>query len=360
MNIWTIILAVFSALGFIVSGIFFFRKGTFNKLFSLLVFMFAFNVFFNILYWTQLKTTLYAFFHMSYFIPLSLYGGVFYLYLQSITIRKNITRKDYLHFLPVLITLVLHSGYYFLKPSIKYQVFIERKSLDYIIYVPYYEQLLVLLLVIYTVIIYVQFRKKFVGDKDMSVWVDYTIASFTGFTISFVTYEVLMLTNILKVEHDYIITLFSVFFIGIVSYLVYVYPAIFNGKSIKETLPFVKYKKTGLSTKESIELKEKLLNIMKQDRPYLNCDLRLIHLADLLEVPRHHASQIINEHFHTNFFDFINTYRVKESEKLLKQESHYTMESIAYQSGFNNRVSFYKAFKRCNQLTPTKYKEQFI
>lgn len=359
MNTWIIILSLFSILGFIMSFVFFLKKGEFNKLFSVLIFMFAFNVLFNILYWTQLKTKLYAFFHMSYFIPLSLYGGLFYLYLKSIVTKKSISKKDIIHFLPFISTLILHSGYYFLKPSIKFQVFMEKKSLDYVIHVPYFEQLLVLILIIYTIIIYIKFRNTFKDDKDMNTWVRYTIIAFSGFTFSFIVYEVLMLTQVLKVEHDYIITIFSAIFIGIVTYLVSIYPAIFNGKSIKEIIPFIKYKKTGLSKEESLKLKSKLKEIIESDKPYLNCDLRLIHLAEMLGIPRHHTSQIINEHFNTNFFDFINQYRVLESERLLKLETqHYTMESIAYQSGFNNKVSFYKAFKKFNGVTPTLYRDQ--
>lgn len=359
MNSWLYILSIFSVLGFVLSTIFFFKKGEFNKLFGVLVFMFAFNVFFSILFWSQLETKLYAFFHMTYFIPLSLYGGLFYLYLRSIVSRKPLIRKDSIHFIPFFLVMIFHSGFYFLKPSIKYQVFTERRSLDYIVQVPYLEQILVFLLVVYTIVIYQKFKNTFKNDKEMSVWVNWTIAGFVGFTLSFIAYEVLMLTKILKVEHDYIITICSAVFIGIISYLVYIYPAIFNGKSIQDTLPFVKYKKTGLRKEESSILKEKLEEIIETERPYLNCDLRLIHLAQMLEIPRHHASQVINEHFNTNFFDFINSYRVKESEQLLQLEAqHYTMESIAYQSGFNNKVSFYKAFKKFNGVTPTAYRDQ--
>ncbi|MDT7831899.1 helix-turn-helix domain-containing protein [Flavobacteriaceae bacterium S356] len=359
MNAWIIILSLFSLLGFVLSTIFFFKKEEFNKLFAILIFMFAFNVFFNILFWSQLETRLYAFFHMSYFVPLSLYGGLFYLYLRSIVSKKPLTKKDAVHFIPFLFVMVLHSGFYFLKPSIKYQVFSERRSLDYIIQVPYLEQVLVLLLLIYTIVIYQKFKGAFKNDKELNLWVHWTIIGFIGFTLSFIVYEILMLTGILKVEHDYMITICSAIFIGIISYLVNIYPAVFNGKSIKDTLPFVKYKKTGLRKEESSILKEKLEEIIATERPYLNCDLRLMHLAQMLEIPRHHASQVINEHYNTNFFDFINHYRVKESEKLLKTEvQHYTMESIAYQSGFNNKVSFYKAFKRFNGVTPTVYRDQ--
>lgn len=360
MNIWILILSLFSILGFILSGVFAIKKEQFNKLFALLLFMFAFNVFFNILYWTQQKTKLYAFFHMSYLIPLSLYGGLFFLYLKSITTRKKLSKLDMFHFLPFIVTMVLYSGFYFLKPAIKYQVFIERRALDYVIHIPYFGTLLVAVLLAYSVLVYTRFRNAFKEDREMNLWIRYTMLAFIGFALSFVLYEILVFTQILKIEHDYIITILSVVFIGVVAYLVYLYPVVFNGKPINKVLPFVKYKKTGLRKEDAIQLKERLLEIMEKDRPYLNADLRLIHLSEMLAVPRHHTSQVINEYFHTNFFDFINQYRVSESEKLLKTDvQDQTMEGIAYQSGFNNRVSFYKAFKKFNGVTPTHYKEQY-
>lgn len=358
MNIWIIVLSFFSVLGVVLSIVFCTRRGVFNKIFALLLFMFSFNVFFNIIYWTQMGTRLYAFFHMSYLIPLSLYGALFYLYLKSITGKKN-TIKDVLHFIPFLMTMVLYSGYYFLKPSIKYQVFIEKKAIDYIIYIPYFGTLLVAILLSYGVLNYLRFRNVFKDDPELRTWTRCILFAFFGFTLSFLAYEVLVMTNILKIEHDYMITVLSVVFIGIVAYMVKVYPAIFNGKSIREVIPFIKYQKTGLKKKDSLLLKEKLVQVMKEEKPYLNCDLRLMHIAQMLEIPRHHASQVVNEHFDMSFFDFINQYRVVESEKLLTADiQHNTMESIAYQSGFNNKVSFYKAFKKFNGVTPTVFREQ--
>lgn len=358
MNIWIIILSLFSLLGFVLSIVFAVKKGRYNTLFALLLFMFAYNVFFNIIYWTQMGTKLYAFFHMSYLVPLSLYGGLFYLYLKSITGKRS-SAKDVVHFTPFLITMFLYSGYYFLKPSIKYQVFIERKSAEYIIYIPYFGTILVAVLVGYAVFTYFKFRNAFKDDTELRTWIWYILLAFIGFALSFVIYEFMVMLNVLKVEHDYMITILSVIFIGVVAYMVSIYPAIFNGKSVREVIPFIKYQKTGLQRNDALILKEKLLHLMEEKRPYLNCDLRLIHIANMLEIPRHHTSQIINEYFNVNFFDFINQYRVLESEKLLRSDAqHYTMEGIAYQSGFNNKVSFYKAFKKFNGVTPTAYKEQ--
>ena len=131
----------------------------------------------------------------------------------------------------------------------------------------------------------------------------------------------------------------------IVSFFSFNQPEVFNGKPIEAIVPLFKYKKTGIAPDLSLTMKENLLKYMRQEKPYLKSDLRLDDLAQLLDLPRHHTSQIINEHFHLNFNDFINKYRVEAAILLLEQNGQvYNMKEIAYQVGFNNYVSFYKAF----------------
>lgn len=120
----------------------------------------------------------------------------------------------------------------------------------------------------------------------------------------------------------------------------------------------IKYEKTGLSETFSQELKEKLESVMIDQKLYLNHGLRLGDLAELLNISRHHASQVINENFKQSFYEFVNTYRIEEAKRLLCAHSKnpsICVSDIAYQCGFNNRVSFYKAFKKVTKLTPKEY-----
>ncbi|NVN17500.1 helix-turn-helix domain-containing protein [Muricauda sp. HICW] len=119
-----------------------------------------------------------------------------------------------------------------------------------------------------------------------------------------------------------------------------------------------KYEKTGLSESFSLELKNKLELLMNEEKLYLNHELRLDDIAELLDISRHHASQVINENFNLSFYDFVNSYRIEEAKNRLCSDFENTSESIsdiAYQCGFNNRVSFYKAFKKVTQVTPKEF-----
>lgn len=122
-----------------------------------------------------------------------------------------------------------------------------------------------------------------------------------------------------------------------------------------------KYGKTGLSREFSMELRTKLISLMEEDKPYLDANIRLDTIARLLDVSRHHASQIINEHFSLHFFDFINTYRIQEATRLLRSNGNGdSITDIAYQCGFNNRISFYKAFKKIRGISPSAFRENCL
>ncbi|MBW8244446.1 helix-turn-helix domain-containing protein [Muricauda oceani] len=119
-----------------------------------------------------------------------------------------------------------------------------------------------------------------------------------------------------------------------------------------------KYEKTGLSEAFSLELKNKLEHLMNEEKLYLDHELRLDNIAELLGISRHHASQVINENFNLSFYDFVNSYRIEEAKNRLCSDFESSPESIsdiAYQCGFNNRVSFYKAFKKITHITPKEF-----
>jgi YesN/AraC family two-component response regulator len=148
---------------------------------------------------------------------------------------------------------------------------------------------------------------------------------------------------------------------GIIIYLLLTHPH-FSSKekidTVSERRNRSKYEKTGLSPTFSSELKSKLEYLMQTQKLYLNHELRLDDIADLLDISRHHASQVINENFNTSFYDFINSYRIEAVKHKLAagfEDSSESISDIAYQCGFNNRVSFYKAFKKVTGSTPTEY-----
>ena len=207
----------------------------------------------------------------------------------------------------------------------------------------------------YFVLILSTIRNKLVSANQKK-WLNWLTLSYFGYVLSFSSYFVLQFYGYIEIGYDYFIGYAMIFFIGIVSYFGFLQPEIFNGLPVEKIIPFVKYKKTGLTKNHSKELKFRLENFMHNEKPFLNNELRLDDLASKLNLSRHHMSQVINEHFDRSFFDFINKYRIDEAKKMLSENDEFTITDVLYSSGFNNRVSFYKAFKKFNGITPTEFK----
>jgi AraC-like DNA-binding protein len=73
-----------------------------------------------------------------------------------------------------------------------------------------------------------------------------------------------------------------------------------------------------------------------------------------------YVSQIINENYQKNFYNFINTYRVEEAMRLLAdvENEKYSILGIAEIVGFVSKSTFNAAFKRVAGITPSEYRQQ--
>lgn len=120
-----------------------------------------------------------------------------------------------------------------------------------------------------------------------------------------------------------------------------------------------KYSKNKLSETLKNEYKQKLLDYMESEKPYLQPKLSIDDLSEAILVPKHFISQIINDSFNHNFYSFINSYRVSEvKERIAKdKEGKYTLLSIALDSGFNSKSGFNTNFKLKTGMTPFEFRK---
>lgn len=109
------------------------------------------------------------------------------------------------------------------------------------------------------------------------------------------------------------------------------------------------------------ELKNKgiwLKKAMETNLYYQDPKLSLVSLAEKLGLTTHELSYIINTALNKSFNDFINEYRAAEVIKRMQDLAfdHLTLMGIAYDSGFNSKDTFIRAFKRLTGKTPAVYK----
>ena len=94
------------------------------------------------------------------------------------------------------------------------------------------------------------------------------------------------------------------------------------------------------------------------NQKFLNPYLSLESLAEEFGISTSSLSKQINTHAESNFSDYINAFRVEEAKKLLSDTrfSSYTIVAIGLECGFNSKSTFYTAFKKFTDETPTLYR----
>lgn len=140
-------------------------------------------------------------------------------------------------------------------------------------------------------------------------------------------------------------------------------PEIFAGQFIEESLTTStakrKYEKSTLSAQDSEIIARKLQELIDRERPYLQSNLSLPDLARHLSISTHHISQVLNERVGKTFFDYINSCRVEEAKRLLKDPkmNHLSIAAIGFDAGFNSLSVFNSVFKKHTNITPSQYRK---
>ncbi|HWA33614.1 MAG TPA: AraC family transcriptional regulator [Cyclobacteriaceae bacterium] len=118
-------------------------------------------------------------------------------------------------------------------------------------------------------------------------------------------------------------------------------------------------KNTEPETETYARLGEKVKKLMDEEM-YIDSDLNLTMMARNLDVQPYLLSKAINACFGMTFPEMILEYRLRKAEQLLISSlgKVYTVEAIAYESGFNTLSVFYQAFKKKNGITPTQFKKK--
>lgn len=126
---------------------------------------------------------------------------------------------------------------------------------------------------------------------------------------------------------------------------------------LAETPTRPKYVTSPLRPEHRTAVLERLTRHMETARPHLDMHLTLDDLAGALRVPPAHLSQVLNEGGASGFYDFVNGYRVRESQARIATatSSGRTLLAVAHEAGFASKASFNRAFKRATGVTPSEY-----
>jgi YesN/AraC family two-component response regulator len=121
-----------------------------------------------------------------------------------------------------------------------------------------------------------------------------------------------------------------------------------------------KPEKSGSQTDDKMkELGQIILNWMEEEKVYLNQRYSIQDFARDTNIPYYQLSACINHYLNTNFPDLLNKKRIEHGMELLQKGefSHYTLEALSAECGFNNRNSFVIAFKKFTGTTPSDFRK---
>lgn len=97
--------------------------------------------------------------------------------------------------------------------------------------------------------------------------------------------------------------------------------------------------------------------LFSEEKIYLQPTLNVNELASKLGTNRTYLSSYLNHQLNTTFYAYINQWRLKEAEKLLRDQD-LSLEEVAMKSGFNSLTSFRRYFVSAKGMTPTSFRKK--
>ncbi|HLP15920.1 MAG TPA: helix-turn-helix domain-containing protein [Bacteroidota bacterium] len=303
---------------------------------------------------------------------LFLFGPLYYYYVRILTDRTVVLGKEkWLHGIPFVLSWAYNIPYLMLSHE-------EKLAYIHTQFNPIWMHMGMILGMVQVihVFIYIYFILKILRSYDARIrdtassiekinlrWLS------TGTIVFIAVFALIFVMVILQAIGIPTLAFYTVSIPVIVSIIIYALgylglrqPEIFSPAEIQAPVDAIekKYERSSLTPERTAEYAGRITSYMEQHRPYLDAELTLPALAELLSIPPHHLSQTINSRFNSNFFDFVNMYRVEEAKRLLTDtsKSAYTILALAQDAGFNSKTAFNAAFKRLTGKTPSMYREK--
>ncbi|MEQ9424139.1 MAG: helix-turn-helix domain-containing protein [Cyclobacteriaceae bacterium] len=342
-----IFLIIVSGLG-VIHGLFLaiflwsYSKGnsTSNRILSTLLFVLSFRVGKSVL--LEFATDLDVKIIFGGLGTLMIIGPLFYFYTISIADKSFRFKKRYLaHFVPALV-------------GISFGVWLQDHHLETlplvlfaVLFLSYYTHYLIYIIMSYMHIT----RKRKSGSVPGETW--------KLFKLLFIGLLIIWFAYVLNLFDDLVPYVVGPVLYSIVAYTV---SFIVIKKGYLEKINHEKYRSTPVSDEQMIEIYNKLFQLIKDEKKYMDPGLTLKSLSTKLGLSTQVLSQVVNLKSGMNFNHFINKFRVEQSIMLLNDSDYQnrTIASIAMDVGFNSISSFNSAFKKITSKTPVAYRNELI
>lgn len=300
------------------------------------------------------------------------------LYLYTAALTGNLPRWNYrllLHFLPVLL-IYIYLMDFFLIPVDEKIAFVERLKDHPTLYMRLHIPLMIAWAAVYFALTLRLFRKhrrnlennySYTNGRIDLLWLRVLIVGMAAI------WTVVAIVNLVKGDSDLDVAIYStvvlfvlaIGFFGVRQGKIFTVspPEIPGSRGDRDEEPGAarRYSKSGLKEEEAIAVQEKLNGLMEKEKLFLEEDLSLPKLSEKLEIHPNYLSQVINERFGKNFYDFVNAYRVEEFKRRVARSEYrqWTFFALANDCGFASKAAFNKAFKKFTGQTPSEFSNTF-
>ncbi len=317
---------------------------------AFLILAFSLILFQYVLYWTNYMVVIPYFKllpHVCYYCA----GPLLYLYFLNLY-KKEVSFNYAMHFLPAFLVFITYVAILMKSthfPEVKIPWFWFSNN-------PWF---IAIHLGIYFLLIFKLFSKIQRTTEYENLrhrWSLVLIILFGLFILAYVSYYVLVNFSFFNSEWDYLISIVMSVSIYTIGFFVIKQPEVFDGEFF--TKLFLPKQNTSDSFEDALlnEIYNKLTKHMETDKPYIDNELRLVNLADSLGFSTHLLSKVINRKSGKNFNQYVNEYRLKEAKELLLKNPEYSIKTIYFDVGFNNKATFYNAFKKEFECTPSQFR----
>lgn len=300
-------------------------------------------------------------------------GPLIYVYIKSLfENNKTLLQKNWMHFIPAILYL------FFISIPFLISLFRDEYIFNYLEFLNENSLILFSVLMVY-LIVYILCAFKLVRkyskameanfstiDKDDFNWVKQMLR------ICLVVCTIDLGINIYEIitgnEYDGVNPVILFLIVAMIFYLGY-----YGVRQSKVLLPEflikdIAHLNTNTSPSQTIskatrnefnELQLKLETVFLEQKPYLDEDLTLNKLAQLIPTTDKKLSMLLNQYMDTTFYDLVNSYRIEAVKTKLQSEDfeNYTLLGIAFESGFKSKTSFNRIFKKETGMSPSAYKK---
>ena len=92
-------------------------------------------------------------------------------------------------------------------------------------------------------------------------------------------------------------------------------------------------------------IQERLVSYFQEKKPYLKPDLKINDVALAVFTNKTYVSRVLNESMNMNFNQYVNSFRIREAQRIYRENPGLKMNELSEMCGFRTIPSFYKAFR---------------